>query len=47
MASARANFSVQVIKNTVYVFGGIQANEEGQESWRPCLSTNIIEKYLP
>ena len=47
MASARANFAIQVIKNQVYVFGGISGSEQGGEPWRPNLSATIIEKYMP
>ena len=48
MRTARANFAVQVIANTVYVFGGVQANSPGtDEPWRPNLALNVIERYLP
>lgn len=48
MVSGRANFAIQVIKNSVYVFGGIQSgNGSEKEAWRPTISTHVIEKYLP
>jgi len=47
MKSARANFAIQVIKNTVYVFGGVSKNASGDEFWRPELTKNVIERYLP
>jgi hypothetical protein len=48
MVSSRANFAIQVIKNTVYVFGGIQSgNGSVKEAWRPSLATHVIEKYMP
>jgi hypothetical protein len=46
MVTGRANFAIQVIKNSVYVFGGIQSGSE-KEAWRPTISTHVIEKYLP
>lgn len=46
MVSARANFALQVIQNTVYVFGGVEASESG-EPWRPSLTRTTIEKYMP
>lgn len=47
MTSARANFALQVIQNTVYVFGGVEGTIKNGESWRPSLVNTIIEKYLP
>lgn len=47
MKSARANFAVQVIKNTVYVFGGIQSNQGGSDFMRPNLTQHTIERYMP
>ena len=46
MVTGRANFAIQVIKNSVYVFGGIQSGSV-KEAWRPTISTHVIEKYLP
>lgn len=47
MTSARANFALQVIKNTVYVFGGIEGMSQSGEAWKPSLAQTTIEKYLP
>ena len=44
MVSGRANFAIQMINNTIYVFGGVQSLSE---EWRPNLCQNIIEKYMP
>jgi hypothetical protein len=45
MHSARANFSLTVVNNQVFVYGGIQCNGSGTSSHLPQLSSTICEMY--
>lgn len=47
MHSTRSNFSITVVSNQVYVFGGLAGQSSGEEFWRPNLSSLICERYSP
>jgi N-acetylneuraminic acid mutarotase len=47
MNSERSNFSIIVVKNCVYVFGGIAGLGKGDEPWRPTLAASIVDRYKP
>jgi hypothetical protein len=46
MLSARSNFAMVTLPNTVYVFGGIASAGKGDRAHRPNLVEHNIERYI-